>query len=181
MIKPNDQTDDAAAIYARVALVRAKAAGRLGAALGSDDLGAKLEIVIYNGVLRQCAAKKIPLVWDAVKGRYMQKIIGTEVYNIRRLPEVRALLQTGELPLKKFAAMPPWAISPELWADAFEKAAFKELRRTVTADAATAPDGAFVCRCKSRKTEYISLQTRSADEAETLFVHCLSCGRRWKS
>lgn len=42
-------------------------------------------------------------------------------------------------------------------------------------------DGIFQCRkCKSKKTTYYSLQTRSADEPMTNFITCLSCGNRWK-
>lgn len=41
--------------------------------------------------------------------------------------------------------------------------------------------GMFTCgRCKSTKTSYYQLQTRSSDEPMTTFVCCLNCGKRWK-
>ena len=41
--------------------------------------------------------------------------------------------------------------------------------------------GAFKCgRCRSWNTEYTQLQTRSADEPLTTYVHCKNCDRRWK-
>lgn len=44
-----------------------------------------------------------------------------------------------------------------------------------------APEGLFKCgKCKSRKTTYYQLQTRSADEPATTFVTCVGCGNRWK-
>lgn len=35
-------------------------------------------------------------------------------------------------------------------------------------------------RCKGQKTSSYSLQTRSADEPMTVFVTCLTCGKRWR-
>jgi DNA-directed RNA polymerase subunit M/transcription elongation factor TFIIS len=43
------------------------------------------------------------------------------------------------------------------------------------------PDGMFKCgKCKSMKTSYYQLQTRSADENITTFVTCHNCNKRWK-
>jgi len=42
-------------------------------------------------------------------------------------------------------------------------------------------EGMFKCgKCKSRKTTYFQLQTRSADEPMTTFVTCKNCNNRWK-
>lgn len=42
------------------------------------------------------------------------------------------------------------------------------------------PDGMLKCRrCKSMKTSYVMVQTRSADEPSTLKVQCQICGLRW--
>jgi DNA-directed RNA polymerase subunit M/transcription elongation factor TFIIS len=39
---------------------------------------------------------------------------------------------------------------------------------------------AFECaKCKARKTVHYELQTRSADEATTIFVTCVVCKNRW--
>ncbi|KAI5184929.1 transcription elongation factor S-II [Nematocida homosporus] len=39
----------------------------------------------------------------------------------------------------------------------------------------------FFCnKCKQRKCTYRQLQTRSADEPMTTYVHCVVCGNNWK-
>ena len=39
----------------------------------------------------------------------------------------------------------------------------------------------FRCsRCKGNKTTYYTMQTRSADESETIFITCLGCGKKWR-
>lgn len=41
--------------------------------------------------------------------------------------------------------------------------------------------GEHTCsKCKGQKTSSYSLQTRSADEPMTVFVTCLTCGKRWR-
>lgn len=42
-------------------------------------------------------------------------------------------------------------------------------------------EGLFKCgKCKSKKTRYYQLQTRSADEPMTTYVTCIDCGSKWK-
>ena len=42
-------------------------------------------------------------------------------------------------------------------------------------------DGLFKCgKCKSVKTTYYQMQTRSADEPMTTYVTCKNCSNRWK-
>ena len=42
-------------------------------------------------------------------------------------------------------------------------------------------DGIFQCRkCKSFKTSYYELQTRSSDEPMTCFITCHNCNNKWK-
>jgi DNA-directed RNA polymerase subunit M/transcription elongation factor TFIIS len=42
-------------------------------------------------------------------------------------------------------------------------------------------NGLFKCgKCKSVKTTYYQMQTRSADEPMTTYVTCKNCGNRWK-
>lgn len=38
----------------------------------------------------------------------------------------------------------------------------------------------FCTRCRQKKCVYRQLQTRSADEPMTTYVHCVTCGNKWK-
>jgi transcription elongation factor S-II len=70
---------------------------------------------------------------------------------------------------------------PERWEESIRRAAARQLRKMRIRDIDNAPDGAFTCRrCHSKKTTYVQLQTRSADEPMTTFVSCLSCDNQWK-
>ena len=41
---------------------------------------------------------------------------------------------------------------------------------------------AFACpACGARRCTYVQVQTRSADEAMTVFCTCLECDRRWRA
>ena len=42
-------------------------------------------------------------------------------------------------------------------------------------------EGVYKCRkCGGRKTRQNEMQTRSADEPMTIFIHCVTCGNSWK-
>ena len=42
-------------------------------------------------------------------------------------------------------------------------------------------EGTFKCgKCGLKKTTYHQMQTRSADEPLTTFVHCMNCNNRWR-
>jgi DNA-directed RNA polymerase subunit M/transcription elongation factor TFIIS len=55
------------------------------------------------------------------------------------------------------------------------------LQREIVKEDLTNVTSIFKCgRCKQRKCNYTQVQTRSADEPMSVFVHCLFCDNRWK-
>lgn len=167
--------------------VRIKVATRFADTLGDVDLGKKLEIVLWNSTLRDCQNDGIELEWSAsldvrsFRERYTQRAINLDVFNLKPNDALRDALTSGRLGVKKFVTMKPWERNPGLWNPVFDRVAFKALRKELTLDAHKAPDGLLQCRkCKSKKTTYTQLQTRSADEPLTTFALCLACGTRWK-
>lgn len=181
-----------AAAFSAAAAAAAAAAGEAGAAdadagAAADpaELGRHLEICAWNWCVRTCRRDKIPLYWQdkRFRYRYTTRALALE-QNLRnpRNPSLAARLLRKSLGLKAFAAMRPPEMWPELWEPVYQRAAARQLRREAgITRASDAPDGAYECRrCKSRKTVYTTMQIRSADEPETVYVHCLNCGKNWK-
>ena len=92
-------------------------------------------------------------------------------------------LKRKELDSKNLARYSPDVLWPDgPWA----KASFEIKRKDLAMEAAKAKEGDYVgmftcARCKSKRTTFYLLQTRSADEPMTAFITCNSCGTRWKS
>jgi DNA-directed RNA polymerase subunit M/transcription elongation factor TFIIS len=74
----------------------------------------------------------------------------------------------------------------QLWPDGpFSRGIFKHKERDLMLEKARVQDedykGMFKCgKCKSVKTTYYQMQTRSADEPMTSYITCKNCGNRWK-
>lgn len=174
-------------IQERLAVCRAKVLSRLQAVLGPEapkDCAQHLETCIYNHTIKTCAEDKIPLHWDnaAVRYRYTTKALSIE-FNLKnpKNPQLLNKVCSKEVGLKKLVSASPSELFPELWEPIFERVANKQLRKQHTTDLDRVPEGAYQCaRCKSKKTVYTQLQTRSADEPMTVYIQCLQCERRWK-
>ena len=150
--------------------VRAKVAARFGRTLGNDDLGRKLEIVLWNWTVRSCVRDGVAPHWNeewvrSFRERYTTRAVALDVFNLQKNEALRQGLIDGSVGIKRFVEMTPWEMNPGLWEPVFERVAYKALRRQLTVDAESAPDGAFTCsKCKSKKTTFYEMQTRSADE-----------------
>ena len=116
----------------------------------------------------------------------------TSIYKHKFLSIQKCLINSEELKekikSKVISVIDLMDMRPEqLWSDGpyaklQEERIHKDLRKQYLAkEAKDSLVGFFTCgRCKSKKTTYYQLQTRSADEPMTTFVSCLNCEKNWK-
>lgn len=151
---------------------------------GDDVLARRLERSVYNYAVRSSRKDHIPQHWEnqLFRHRYINMVLHM-VFNLTH-PENPALRQhviSGDIPFERLPYMESYVLFPAHWEEVFERVAAKQLRKQLTHDIDSVPDGAFQCsKCKSKKTTYVELQTRSADEPATLYIQCMNCQKRWK-
>ncbi len=151
----------------------------------ADDQVQDLEIGIYNWCITYCDSKKIFKSWKnqrfsmlyIEKARAILSNIDANAY-LENTNLIKRL-KNEEFAPHEIAFMKPDTLFPERWKETTE-AFFKKYEHAYENRVESMTDE-FKCRkCKSRKCVYFTLQTRSADESETVFVRCLNCNAGFK-
>lgn len=83
---------------------------------------------------------------------------------------------SGQIDPYLIASMSREEMNPEYWAEIH----LNVMKKYITKQEEVS-DGMFTCnQCKSKKTVYYQMQTRSADEPMTTYVTCTNCNKKWK-
>lgn len=144
-----------------------------------QKMSLNIERGIYNNTMQNYATMSNGVFDDFFKSMYIQKAHSI-VSNlnpcgyIKNTKLLRRLLDR-EFDEFELCNMSAQELFPELWIERL-----REKKNEVQKSEEVA-DGMFKCgKCKSKKTTYYQLQTRSADEPMTTFVTCTNCNNRWK-
>lgn len=86
---------------------------------------------------------------------------------------LRDAVGTGTVPAERVPTMGASELRPGVHRDAPSRCCNDR-------DVSSRATDLFECpRCSERRCTHYELQTRSADEATTVFVSCVACGHRW--
>jgi transcription elongation factor S-II len=153
---------------------------------GKDNLVKNVEKSIFNWSVNRTKNTfgEVP-AWEnkIFKETYKRKAMNV-LYNLgKRESMLVERLVRGDVKTKDLAGMSPeklWPGGPTFLA--IKEYEYKELRKQIAKkDAESNIVGIFTCAvCKSNKTTFYQLQTRSADEPMTTYVTCINCGKKWK-
>ena len=149
----------------------------------TDPIPFNMEKSVFNWAVRETKNKCSVPAWEnpVFKRSYKNKFFSIK-YNMENSNLIERIL-SGEIKTRNIADMTNVSMNPEgRLAQAIQSR--KEFHATNAMKEHSMNDnfkGMFKCsKCKSDKTTYYQMQTRSADEPMTTFVTCHNCSKRWK-
>jgi len=144
------------------------------------QIAQNIEKSIYNYAIKEANTKKIVKKWD--NPHFVQIYIDRfrSVYINLKNPDLIEHIRSGEVLPQNVGFLTHQEYKPEIWAEMLSKKMKRdESKFTNNTEAST---DMFTCKkCKSKRSTYYELQTRSADEPSTIFITCLDCGKHWKN
>ncbi len=146
----------------------------------TDPIVLNAEKGIFNHVIKLCKENDQELKWSNKYfienyAKNARKILANVSYTPNSKDLINKIL-TGEIESYVLVKLSHYEMYPDMWNKFYEinmdKATIKQEEIS---------DGMFRCnKCKSMKTTYYQMQTRSADEPMTTFVTCMNCNTKWK-
>jgi transcription elongation factor S-II len=148
----------------------------------TDPVPFNMEKSVFNWAVRETKNKCSIPAWEnpIFKACYKNKFLSIK-YNMENSNLCERIV-SGEVKTRNIADMNSVSMNPNgKLAQAIR--ARQEFHNGITMREKMDENfkGAFKCsKCKSEKTTYYQMQTRSADEPMTTFVTCHNCSKRWK-
>lgn len=139
-----------------------------------------MEKGVFNNAIEMAKKNDTPLKWhNNFFVNYYAKNARRLLANMSYTPNAPTIVQkikNGHIDPYSFVKLTRDELYPELWTRLKSKNLEKNIVKEIEIE-----DGMFKCnKCKSMKTVYYQLQTRSADEPMTTYVTCTNCYAKWK-
>lgn len=139
-----------------------------------------IEKGIFNNTINICREMNTPLKWSNNKfttaySKNARKILANISYTPNS-EEFKHRILTNDVDPYSIATFTHENMAPEIWSELKLNIMKKHFAKQEEVS-----DGMFTCNvCKSKKTVYYQMQTRSADEPMTTYVTCTNCNKKWK-
>lgn len=150
-----------------------------------EDQVKDLEIGIYNWTIEYSTEHKIIKNWKNPRfyNIYVEKTRSV-INNLDKSTYINNNRLLNRLKEKEFtphdiAYMKAEETFPELWKDTID-AYMKKYKNAYVRKDVHVTDMFRCSKCGKRECTFYTMQTRSADEGETVFVSCLNCGKKFK-
>jgi DNA-directed RNA polymerase subunit M/transcription elongation factor TFIIS len=147
--------------------------------LEDDILSINLEKGVYNYAIKEANSRKIIKKWD--NPYFVQLYVDRlrSIYVNLKNTELLIQVKKKEIPVQTLAFMTHQEMNPQQWKKLIEQKMVRDANKFTTKIQASTD--MFTCRkCKSKRSSFYELQTRSADEPSTIFITCLDCGGKSK-
>ena len=146
----------------------------------NDVIVINMEKGIFNLTIEICKSNNFALKWSdsnflKIYSTNARKILANISYTPNN-KDFKQKIINGTYDPYKICRFTKEQMYPEFWQAVKDASILEFLKKP-----SEKPDGMIKCRkCKSMKTDYYQLQTRSADEPMTTYVTCHNCEHRWK-
>ena len=160
---------------------RTNVRSKLNALIGDDVIALNLEKGVFNYSIQEANHKKIIKKWtNKLFAQLYVDRLRTIYLNLKN-PELLDHLKSKEIAPQTLVFMTHQEMNPDRWKDLLNKKSIVDANKyNANLEAST---DLFTCpkpNCRSRRCTYYTLQVRSADEPESIFVTCLDCGKNFR-
>lgn len=145
-----------------------------------ETISANIEKSVFNYTIKESTTKNIVKKWgnEYFVQLYIDKLRSVYI-NLKKKNDFMNSIIKGDIPAKEVAFMSHQEINPERWRDIVDKKVIRDESKLNCG--VKSNTSLYTCkRCKSKNCTFYEAQTRSADEASTIFVSCLDCSKNWK-
>lgn len=137
----------------------------------------EMERSVLDYTKKSCASKKIETVrWSDINVRrlYLRKFRAV----LSNVESLLKMVEDKDIALCEVAFVDHQKMRPDIYANILDTIDRRQkLTALVDAEEEEGYEGILKCEaCGSFRTTYVTMQTRSADEPETIYMRCFQCG-----